>query len=138
MDIRTPPSLISFPSPSHSGDRPTLLHLVNMKRVDGQPLNVIGQIAVHYYTFGMNLLQDDNGVEIDVIEGDHIQRGNEAIARAILKRWLRDGGPTLTYPHLIDCLRKTGLGALADEISAQLQLKKKKAHESVRHCRSCS
>ena len=84
----------------------------------------------------MNLLQDDNGVEVDVIKGDYIQEGKEAIARAILKKWLRDGGPTCTYPHLIDCLRESGLGALADEISRQLE--KKKAHESVSHCRSCS
>ena len=106
-----------------------------MKRMDGQPLNVVGQIAVQYYNFGMNLLQDDNGVKVDVIEGDHIQKGNEAIARAILKRWLGDGGPTCTYPHLIDCLRESGLGALADEISGQLE--KKEVHESVSHC-SCS
>ena len=107
-----------------------------MKRMNGQPLNVIRQITVQYYTFGMNLLQDDNGVEVDIIKGDYIQEGKEAIARAILMKWLRDGGPTCTYSHLVDCLRKSGLGPLAEEISGQLE--KKKVHESVTHCRCCS
>ena len=116
------------------GDKPTLLQLVNMKWVDGKPLNIIGQIAANYYTFGMNLLQDENGVKVDVIEADH--KGAEAITRAILKKWLSDGGPTCTYQHLVDCLRESGLGALADEIAGQLE--RKEVHESVSHYRSCS
>ena len=92
--------------------------------MDGKPLSVIRRIAVNYYTFGMNILQDDNGEKIDVIERDHKEA--EAITREILKKWLRDGGPTCTYPHLLECLRESELGALADDI----------AHKTVSHCRS--
>ena len=107
-----------------------------MKRVDGQPLNVIRRIAVQYYTFGIYLLQDDNGVEVDVIKRDHIQEGNEAIAQAILTKWLRDGGPTCTYPHLVDCLRKSELGALGDEILGQLE--HKEVHVTAEAVHSCT
>ena len=57
-----------------------------MKGVDGQLLNVTEKIIDKYYIFGMNLLQDDNGVKVDAIKRDHIQDGNEAIVQAILKR----------------------------------------------------
>ena len=123
-----PPSLL----PLIIGDTPTLLHLVEMKGVP----DAIGQIADKYYIFGMHLLQDSNGVKVDVIKRDHTHEGTESITREILKKWLRDGGPTCTYPHLINCLRKSELGALADEISGQLE--RKEAHDSVQHCRISS
>ena len=97
-----------------------------MKGMDGKPLCVIRRIAINYYTFGVNLLQDNNGEKVDVLERD--QKEAEAITREILKKWLRDGGPTCTYPHLMECLRESELGALADDI----------AHESVSHIRSYS
>ena len=97
-----------------------------MKRMNDKPLCVIRRIAVNYYTFGVNLLKDDNGEKVDVIERDHKEA--EVITHEILKKWLRDGGPTCTYPHLMECLRESELGALADDI----------AHESVSHIRSYS
>ena len=121
---------------SHIGDKPTLLQLVNMKWVDGKPLDVIGWIAANYYTFGMNLLQDENGVKVDVIKRNHTLEGAEAITQEIVKKWLSDGGSRCTYLHLVECLRKSGLGTLADEISGQLE--RKEVHESVSRYRSCS
>ena len=86
-----------------------------MKGVDGKPLSIIRRIADNYYIFGMNLLQDNNGEKVDVIERDC--KGAETITREILKKWLRDGGPTCTYPHLMECLRESELGGLADNIA---------------------
>ena len=107
-----------------------------MKWVDGKPFNVIGRMAANYYIFGMTLLQDDNGEKVDVIKRNHTLEGAEAIAREIIKKWLNDGGPTCTYLHLVECLRESGLRALADDISGQLETKE--VHESVSHYRSCS
>ena len=40
-----------------------------MKGADGEPLKIVQKIAAHdYTTFGMYLLQDENGEEVDVIE----------------------------------------------------------------------
>ena len=90
-----------------------------MKRADG--LNVIQKIAAgDYKTFGMCLLQDENGVKVNHIKKNNIQEGAEGITQAILKEWLT-GGPELrltrTYDHLMECLRESGLGGLADDIA---------------------
>ena len=89
-----------------------------MKSADGKPLKMIQKIAAgDYMTFGMLLLQDDNGEEVTVIKRDHIHDGAESVTQAILIKWLTSGAPTCTYQHLIACLRQTELGALADNIA---------------------
>ena len=71
-----------------------------------------------YMAFGMFLLQDDNGEEVTVIKRDHIHDGAESVTQAILVKWLTSGAaPTRTYQHLIECLRQSELGALADSVA---------------------
>ena len=90
-----------------------------MKGEDGNNLNVIQKIASgDYETFGMCLLKDRNEEKVDLIKKNHIQEGAEGITRAILKEWLRNCPEhTRTYDHLMECLRKTRLGSLADDIA---------------------
>ena len=88
-----------------------------MKGADGKPLNIVKKIAAHdYTTFGMYLLQDENGEEVDLIEKDHISKGAESVTKEILKKWLTSDAPTRTYQHLIECLRQSELGALAEQL----------------------
>ena len=89
-----------------------------MKGADGKPLRIIQTIAAHgYTTFGMCLLQDENGQEVDLIEKDYISKGTESITRAIIQKWLTNGDEsTRTYQHLIECLKESELGALAELI----------------------
>ena len=97
---------------------PTLLDLIAIKGVDGKPLRVIETIAADKYKkFGMFLLQDMNGVTVDLIEKDHISKGAENVTQAILQKWLTSDAPTRTYQHLIECLRQSELGALAELIA---------------------
>ena len=97
---------------------PILLKLKAMREADGKPLKIIQTIAAgDYMTFGRCLLQDDNGMEIELITKDHEQDGAEGITRAIFKKWMTSGAPTSTYQHLIECLRQSKLGALADNIA---------------------
>ena len=92
-----------------------------MKGADGTPLNIIKRIAAgDYMTFGMLLLQDENGVEINVIKKKHIQEGPESVTQAILQKWLTRGSPTCTYQHLIKRLRESELGRLAKDITNSL------------------
>ena len=89
-----------------------------MKGTDGKPMKIIQTIAAgDYMTFGMYLLQDDNGVEVELIEKDHVHKGAESITQSILRKWLTSGAPTRTYQHLIECLQQSELGALADLIA---------------------
>ena len=47
------------------GAKPTLLELKTMKGADGKPLRIVQTIAAgDYMTFGMCLLQDENGDEV--------------------------------------------------------------------------
>ena len=88
-----------------------------MKASDGR--NVIQKIAAgDYETFGMYLLQDENGGKVDLIKENNKQKRAEGITEAILKEWLNNGPKhTRTYGHLIECLRESDLRALADVIA---------------------
>ena len=97
-----------------TGATPTLLKLKTMKGADGKPLKIIETVAAgDYVTFGMCLLQDENGEQVGLIERDQINKGAEAVTRTIIQKWLTSGAPTRTYQHLIECLRQSELGALA-------------------------
>ena len=92
-------------------------HTTEAEGADGKPLNIVKKIAAHdYTTFGMYLLQDENGEEVDLIEKDHISKGAESVTKEILKKWLTSDAPTRTYQHLIECLRQSELGALAEQL----------------------
>ena len=93
-----------------------------MKGTDGKPLNIIQVIsAKEYMTFGMYLLEDDNGTAVDLIKKDHIQDGAKSVTQAILKQWLISTAAPRTYQHLIECLRETdGLDGLAELIAESL------------------
>ena len=74
-------------------------------------------------TFGMCLLQDENGDAMELIEKNHKQNGAESVTQALLKRWLKSGAPTCRYGHMIECLRDSDLGALADDIITAIVVK---------------
>ena len=99
-------------------DTPTLLKLTTMKGANGKPLKIIMEIsAKDYMTFGMCLLQDENGAAVDVLKKDHIQEGAKNVTRAILQQWLTSTAAPRTYQHLIDSLKLTdGLDGLAELI----------------------
>ena len=100
---------------------PTLLKLKMMKGADSKPLKIIETVAAgDYMTFGMCLLQDENGEQVGLIKKDHINEGAKDITDAILQKWLTSGAPTHTYQHLIECLRLSELGAIAEQIIAAL------------------
>ena len=99
------------------GATPTLLDLMAMKRADSEPLRVIETIAAgNYKMFGMYLLQDKNETMVDLLKKNHIHDGVESVTKEILKKWLTSDAPTRTYQHLIECLRQSELGALAELI----------------------
>ena len=88
---------------------------------NGEPLDIVQIIAAgDYTTFGMCLLQDENGQKVDLIKGDHKQDGAESVTQEIIKTWLTSDAPTRTYDHLIKCLRVSKLGALADDITTAI------------------
>ena len=88
---------------------------------NNKPLHIVQTIAAgDYMTFGMCLLQDENGDEVELIKKNHKPDGAESITEAILKRWLKSDAPTRTYDHMIACLRVSKLGAFADDITTAI------------------
>ena len=86
-----------------------------MTGTNGENLNIITKVAAgNYRAFGILLLQDENGKQVDLLEKKQGCSIN-TVVQEILKTWL-DNGPTRTYQHLIECLRQSGLGVLAEEI----------------------
>ena len=102
----------------------TLMALHNMTKTDGQtdgkPVEIIQRIAAgNYQVFGMYLLNDENMTKVKVIKKNHVHEGAEAITQAIMQKWLEVSDPSTsphTYEHLIECLERSGLGALAEDI----------------------
>ena len=103
---------------------PTLLVLKTMKGADGKPLKIIETVAAgDYMTFGMCLLQDENGKQVRLIKKDYINEGAKDVTEDIIQKWLTSGAaPTRTYQHLIKCLRLSELGALAEQIIAAVNM----------------
>ena len=64
----------------------------------------------------MCLLRDENGEEVALLKKNHIHDGAESVTEAILQKWLTSDAPTRTYHHLIECLRQSELGALAEQL----------------------
>ena len=78
-------------------------------------------MGTNYKTFGIHLLQDDNGAKIDSIiakeEGELIH-----ISLKILSRWLQgEGMQPPMWSTIIEVLKKSNLGVLAEEISSVIE-----------------
>ena len=90
-----------------------------MNGADGKPLKITQTIATgDYMTFGMCLLCDENGDKVELIEKDHIHKGAECHTghtQKMADKWCS------TYSYistlLIECLRQSELGALAENIA---------------------
>ena len=84
----------------------------------GTNINVIQRIGVNYSTFGIFLLNDDNGTLVDALKFQHLLIA-ENITRDILQRWLAGGGrQPVSWATLIGVLRQSSLNTLADQIEA--------------------
>ena len=97
--------------------KPSVKELKEIRNSDG--LNAIQTIASNdYETFGMFLLNDDNGKGVDLIKED--VSGAVKITTEIIKTWLGSSGTPHTYRYLIQCVRKAGMGAFADHLESMM------------------
>ena len=83
---------------------------------DGKKLNIISQIGTYYISFGILLLEDNEGNEIYAIENE-LQRNALAINNRILYLWLNGKGKQpVTWETLIEVLEQIDLTVLASKI----------------------
>ena len=95
---------------SGGGGRPTLPELLQ--------LNIPKGIGTKYNTFGVLLLNDETGSQMDSI-ADECRGKPERICHRILQEWLEGKGLPVTWETLIQTLRDTGLPTLADHIHTE-------------------
>ena len=92
--------------------------LLNFPGKSGK-INILEKIGTNYTTFGIFLLKDDNGAKVESIakeKGESIY-----ISIKILSRWLTgEGVQPKTWSTIIEALKMSNLGALAEDIRGTL------------------
>ena len=102
-----------------SGQKPTLPQLMNFPGKSGG-INIPERIGVHYKTFGIFLLKDDDGAKIDSIAKEEGELTH--ISLKILSRWLQgEGMQPPMWSTIIEVLKMSNLGVLAEEISSVIK-----------------
>ena len=93
--------------------------LLNFPGESGK-INVLEKIGTNYTTFGIFLLNDDNGAKVESIakeKGESIH-----ISIKILSKWLQgEGMQPPTWSTLIEALKMSNLGVLAEDIRAVIE-----------------
>ena len=102
-----------------AAERPNLPKLLRFPSKEGT-INVPKQISTNYLTFGILLLNDETGAEVNRIVLKHHEDA-EQINLEILRLWIEGKGKPLSWDALIDVLRATGLDILAGDIKDNLQ-----------------
>lgn len=81
----------------------------------GRIINIPQQVGAYYCTFGILLLNDETGVQVDAITTQY--RGDvEKINFEILKLWMRGKGKPVSWDTLIGVLKDIGNIVLACDI----------------------
>ena len=97
------------------GGKPTLPQLLNFPGKSGG-INIPERIGTNYKIFGILLLNDEDGAKIDCIAKEEGELTH--INLKILSKWLQ--GECMQAPMwstIIEVLKKSNLGPLAEEIS---------------------
>ena len=97
--------------------------MVTLEKFPGKKhqFNILENIGTHYRSFGIQLLDDHNGMKVSEIETSR-QRVSSLILQDIFQEWLLGRGKQpVTYTTLVECLRAVDLNVLADDIEEVLQ-----------------
>ena len=94
---------------------PTLPQLTRFS-IGDKNINIIEMIGIHYFNFGISLLQDDTGAKINAIV-EHCHEDATEINRQVLYKWLEGGGKQpVSWATLATELELFGLTLLAKDI----------------------
>ena len=77
-------------------------------------------VGVEFYTFGIFLLNDETGSQMDILK-NQCQGKPKEVTRMILQQWLMGNGLPVTWESLIKTLRDIKLPAMADKIQENLR-----------------
>lgn len=97
-----------------------MTELRSFKLRNGQTIDFVSKIGTLYKQFGAHILRDKN--EVDIIEhGCHYQP--KCIVDGILGDWLKGKGRRpVTWGTFAECLEKSNLSLLAEDIRGQFKI----------------
>ena len=102
-----------------TGEKPNLLKLLSFPGKNGN-INIPKQISTEYFSFGILLLNDENGVYINTIVSKYRENA-EKINLEILRLWIAGRGKPVSWDVLVEVLKDIGLETLARDIKDGLQ-----------------
>ena len=102
---------------------PTLPEMLVMPtKANGTKVSIPTQIGSEYRTFGILLLQDDNGKFVSNIVHGEKENGVEGIVISIIMEWLQGRGRLpVSWRTLIEVLREMNLKVLAHAVEGKLR-----------------
>ena len=96
-----------------------MTELLSLKLKTGITINIIERIGRDYKAFGIHLLKDHNHSKVDNIEHD-CSHQVLCIVDRICSYWLvGNGALPVSWSTFVDCLEKSNLKVLADEIKGE-------------------
>ena len=96
-----------------------MLKLLNFPLKSGSCLNIPQQIGTKFFKFGVLLLNDETGAEVNAITTQYRDNAQQ-INLEVLRLWIGGKGKPLSWDTLIDVLKATGLNNLVGDIEASL------------------
>ena len=101
---------------TESDQKPTLPQLLNFPGKSGK-INIPERIGTNYRTFGILLLNDENGTKVASITKEESTMTD--ISLKILSKWLQgEGTQPLTWNTVIKVLTQSNLTVLADQVAS--------------------
>ena len=95
---------------------PTLREMISFPMRGGK-VNLVEYIAPDYFTFGILLLEDDNGAKICALQKKLMKNATD-ICRQVLMLWLKGmGKQPVTWSTLVTVLQESDLNQLAQNIA---------------------
>ena len=83
----------------------------------GREVDLAVEIGVHYFTFGVHLLQDSTGSQVGALEKE-MGKNAQDINHRIFALWLQGKGrQPVTWDTLVTVLKESKLHQLAKDIS---------------------
>ena len=107
---------ITFFTPIPTDTKPVLPQLLKFPGKSGI-INIPEKIGPNVQTFGILLLEDENGAKVDAITKEEKQVKD--VVLTILKKWLRgEGVRPVTWRTLIQIMRDSEFDELANDVEA--------------------
>ena len=86
-----------------------------LRAPDGETVEIVSSVAPKWKDVGIFLDFDDTGQYLNTIETDY-EKDPVACCQAMFQHWLKGNGEEQTWEKLVEILKDSKLGTLADKV----------------------